>query len=34
MVYALAIGDALGRVTEFMSLHDLKSAYRQDGKIS
>jgi len=31
MVYGLAIGDALGRVTEFLSLHDLKSAYGQDG---
>jgi len=31
MVYGLAIGDALGRVTEFMSLHDLKSAYGENG---
>ena len=25
IVYGLAIGDALGRVTEFMSLHHIKS---------
>lgn len=31
MVYGLAIGDALGRVTEFMSLHSIKSSYGQDG---
>ena len=31
MVYGLAIGDALGRVTEFMSLHRIKSTYGEDG---
>ena len=31
MLYGLAIGDALGRATEFMSLHDIKSAYEEDG---
>ena len=31
VVYGLAIGDALGRVTEFMSLHDIKSTYEEDG---
>ena len=31
MLYGLAIGDAFGRVTEFMSLHSIKSAYGQDG---
>ena len=31
MVYGLAIGDALGRLTEFMSLHSIKSTYGEDG---
>jgi len=31
MVYGLAIGDALGRVTEFMSLHSIKSSYGLGG---
>ena len=31
MVYGLAIGDALGWVTEFMSLHSIKSSYGDDG---
>jgi len=31
MVYGLAIGDALGRETEFMSLHRIKSTYGADG---
>jgi ADP-ribosylglycohydrolase len=31
VVYGLAIGDALGRVTEFMSLQNIKLSYRQDG---
>ena len=31
VVYGLAIGDALGRVTEFISLHYIKSAYGQNG---
>ena len=34
MLYGLAIGDALGRVTEFMSLHDIKTAYGKDGIIT
>lgn len=34
MVYGLAIGDALGRLTEFMSLHHIKPAYGQDGQIN
>ena len=33
MVYGLAIGDALGRVTEVISLHHIKSVYKQDGQI-
>ncbi len=31
VVYGLAIGDALGRVTEFISLHRIKSTYGRDG---
>jgi len=31
MVYGLAIGDALGRLTEFMTLAQIKSAYGQAG---
>jgi len=31
VVYGLGIGDALGRATEFMSLHDIKTAYGKDG---
>ena len=31
VVYGLAIGDALGRATEFMSLQSIKSTYGQDG---
>lgn len=31
MIYGLAIGDALGRETEFMSLHHIKSTYGVDG---
>ncbi len=30
-VYGLAIGDALGRETEFISLHHIKLAYGNDG---
>jgi len=30
-VYGLAIGDALGRVNGFISLHHIKSSYGQDG---
>ena len=33
MLYGLAIGDALGRPTEFMSLHRIKSTYGEDGII-
>jgi len=31
IVYGLAIGDALGRLTEFISLHEIKSSFGQDG---
>jgi len=31
ILYGLAIGDALGRVTEFKSLHSIKSSYGLDG---
>ena len=31
MIYGLAIGDALGRMTEFMSLPEIQSAYGSDG---
>ena len=31
VVYGLGIGDALGKVTEFMSLHRIKSTYGEDG---
>ena len=31
IVYGLAIGDAFGRLTEFISLHEIKSSYGQDG---
>ena len=31
MLYGLAVGDAFGRTTEFMSLHDRKTGYGEDG---
>ena len=31
VIYGLAIGDALGRPTEFMSLSQIKSEYGQEG---
>ena len=31
MIYGLAIGDALGRVTEFMSLSAIKTKYGEKG---
>ena len=31
MIFGLAIGDALGRPTEFLSLKDIKSKYGTDG---